>query len=957
MPEESLFEKLSGKFEKLSGEIGGKETKNNKKLDLRAASRAVASYKKRIFLGIGALIIVILLIFIVPNIPLQLKRSAGFSALENGDYATAYEELSAYLNDRPNDYQATYNAARAALYLGETGYASNLLNNLYARNPGGAPDLPFYYALVNASRAPDDAVRALDNLLAQNANHVGGRFLRGWLLRNSTDSLRKAREDFLFVDEAVRQSDSDFTDILFLNRQLQAGGGLSVNFPPVKFSSSTARASALSNALGIDIGLSGHITRYQLSNEDAFIDDSLSANAVVAVYFSYMLMVRGETEEAMAELREPQMAFPDSLQVKQAAAFLRVREGDFAAAAEAFADIAEEATTDSRTLSNLAISRTLLGGDDAIQSALDLYTDVLTADPINAVALNNSAYLQMMRGNYDDADRLLVDASNDEKKTVFNRGLIKLLRDDFDSAIDTFSSLPEQDFPNIGRFIAEAHVGQKNYDKAIEIYRRYEKNNPTDLDLLLGKVKIIENSGAWRIAFNALQQFTDREGKKPEIEYRLGVLAARLGETAIFERQKESLLELGGEDNHYYQSLLAREHQTQGNINAAIAAIAAAMAAAPTARSAQEYAAYWAHLLLQNPEGTAAATVAATLQALLKDAFNEDLVALLGFALAESAPAKAIELIDSLPKDSLSFTSQIYAGAALAKIGDYRDALPLLQKAKEWIPTHVPLLEILREAQDNSGDAEAAKKTADIIDYLRLVALGEGPPISPKYSIFVPKGTANLGKSIQNAVRNKNAADKVQDVFKTYDNEIKKEDDLRERARLSYSRATFFAYLNRYDDATANFQTALASGLLDKDEQIKALAFYAKVLSQDDRHEEAIKAMDQLLELADAPLYRRERALLLASTQKLQAGIDALYASLARYPADLEAYYDLAKMQYALEDKETAEKTLKQLLRIAPDYAPAYKYLVDIYNEQGRLALRKEYMDAYSSLTTRQSNE
>ena len=941
---ESFFEKLGDQLRQRGDK---KKAKQKAELALLAMS-FLAARKKWILIGGGALLFLILVAVVAPNIPLQLQRSAGFSALENGDYQGAYEELNAYLIARPNDHQAAYYAAQAAIRIGDSNYAASLLNNLYTGNVLAEPDIPYYYALVNIA-SPDNALQALDALLSKNPDHVGARFLRGWLLRDVDGAVRRAREDFLHVDELMRNSEESFPDILFLHGYLVKSGAFSVNFS-VNLSPQP-RPSVLSKSFGFDTGLGGYLIRYRLSTGNDFMGADLPPPAIAALYFSYMLMSHGETEEAEAELNGAENQNPDSFAVRQAFAFLRIRENDYAAAAEAFTALVRDAPDDADTLNNAAITRVLNEwSEDSVATAIRLHNDVLLVDPLDIVALNNGAYLHITQGDYMAADRLLSEVSADATpQTNLNLGLIKLWRNDPDGAVDLFSTISEQDISNIGRYVTNVYVRQRDFDKAIKAYRLYEEKNPDEIDLVMGRVKILIESGDLQLAYQVLIELAEQHPNHAETHYRLAGVALNLGDNAVFEHGKATLLEVAGESSHYYQSLRAQEFSHNGDLAAAAVAAAMAMADASDTQSLHDYAVQWAQFLVESD----GATVAETLRPMLDDYYDEEIVALLGYALAESDPARAIELIDLLQSNNnLSFVSQRYAGGALAKIGDYRDALLLLERARQWMPTHVPLLEALQDVRVNSGDAEAATQLGEIIDYLRDVATGKDVYAEVTYEIYVPQKGSAIGIKIRGAVTDPNAVQLSDAVLAEYDAALKKETNALERARLFYSRATFLAYLKRFADSAKNFQQALVAGLLPKEEQTKALLFYTEVLSQQERYAEIAQIAEQLLTLDESLLYRRIYASSFSDSGNLERAVSEYVTLLGRYPAALDAYYDLAQLQNATERTEEAEETLKRLLRIAPNYALAYKLLADIYNQQGEREKVQEYNDVYVFLTS-----
>ena len=410
-----IFRAIDGAVQGVRSKIASGDSGENSDSTARVAEMAAAKRSRRLLWGsIPVVMIIILAVYLVPIVPLQVKRSAGFAAFQAGDYPEALSELQEYLIERPTDLDALYLAARAAMFSGDPIYAEQSIKTVQAA--GGLPDsvAGYYYALFNFDK-PEEALRAVEHALNEVPQHLASRLLRGILLGQQQGKDREAREDFLQASEIVRNSDElEAEDVRVMHDYFQKRGylSLSLELPPIN----ADIHSRVSRQLGFLPGLDGFVYRLQYSRAGALGEETLNAESTINYYFVDMLLRHNEVQEAGSVLESLQRGADDSLIVAQLSGFYAVASGDVADAQARFERMLEELPDDPITINNLATVELLSIGEgegamDHLRGVAATYRRLLELDFASVTEFVNGAYIALLSNDIPTAQNLLDGAA------------------------------------------------------------------------------------------------------------------------------------------------------------------------------------------------------------------------------------------------------------------------------------------------------------------------------------------------------------------------------------------------------------------------------------------------------------------------------------------------------------------------------------------------------------------
>lgn len=950
---QSLFDKLAGNM------AARKKSKADAPPSAAGAiGQRLGQNKKLMIVGGVVLLLAILAFIIIPIIPIQMQRSGGYAAFQEENYSDAYRQLADYLLERPEDHSAAYLAAQSALFSGNEAAAKRLFNDLY--NDGrltSEPGVGYYYALLNIDK-PRQAIEALNSLLQREPGHAGGRLLRGFLLWDQPAALRQARDDFLQLDEILR-GDEDFSEIEYLYQYLQKNSRheLPVELPHY----SQPVESGLQTYIGPIHGLDGLIYQLGFSRHEEIAKERLSAADIANIYFTYVLIRQNEMEEAQSVLTGLMRNSSDKLAVQQLAAFFSAVQGDYGEARDWFGKMAAQMAMDAQTLNNHALMDIL-----ATQGAIDIskiaerYEQIANSPNVGLIGLNNSAFFALLNGNYTAAGQRLgqieqTDESgdSDEKdennetpvQVQFNRALVNLVNGEVQAAKSQLAQIDVAALPAVADYVVSVYEKDNDLGGAIELMAAISEqiDNP---EMELRRIRLINKSGEARVAYEDLLLFVDANPQQYGAVYLLGKLALRLGETEVADRQQANIVRAVQFNQEYYAAAFeGAALAAQGDNAAAAAAYYRAAENAPENAPRRDYLIEWATRTVE----TAPARVVEVLRDYVEADNHPAVLALLAYAVVNEDGAAAAAYADTaIAGGQGDYIVNLYAGGALVKIGNYQAALPLLEAAVSWQPAEVQAWRYLQQAALESGYTARSEQASRVISYLVATARGEGPETQAAYRINIPKNKSIADKMREVLSGNGN----YEDALAVFAAELEKTaDDPQMRADLLYSQATFESFHKQYSNAIPLFEEALALGLKTQEKQVKAMLFYAEVLSLTEQYSQAAQILQQIIELdGERLLYRRLYALALAGQAQREAAAELLRGLLLDYPLDRDTYYELAGVYADMEEYQVAIDTAKILLRIYPNHAPSYRLLTELYSALGKPQKGRIYSIVYSQL-------
>lgn len=128
--------------------------------------------------------------------------------------------------------------------------------------------------------------------------------------------------------------------------------------------------------------------------------------------------------------------------------------------------------------------------------------------------------------------------------------------------------------------------------------------------------------------------------------------------------------------------------------------------------------------------------------------------------------------------------------------------------------------------------------------------------------------------------------------------------------------------------------TKLGEEYCEKEEYTKAKGYFEKALELDSQHAPAYVNLGAcILVLAEEP-------------QEAQKGIELLHKSIELDQNNTDAYFILGQFFYNIEEYSTSVESVREVLRLKPDFIEAHELLIDILKEAGGdIKIIEEYHD------------
>ena len=870
--------------------------------------------RKAVALGAVGLILLLIGGVIAPNIPQQMRRSAAFQAMSDGDYETAALELETYTKDRPNDAEAGLQYAMAALHIGDIAAARAAFGKFSGADLAAREDFTLGHILARLD-SPDAVLPLLDSVVSRNSQSAAAYLIRGVLRANEGD-LRRARDDFLQADVIIRGYAEEDLFLPLAHKillQTAARSSFSASSPPPKSSV------PVEGRLGFPLGASGFANQYALPGDSEFLRDSPPQSAIPALFYASMLIQSGQYQEAETELRQASSLAPDLLMVANLEAFLLLHQGKFTEAAQKLSGIVDRAPNSTRTLLNLANAQWSENPDPSRwESAAAAYDGILSAapEPLDAaVALNNRGHLRAFGGNLKGAREdfvaaieMIADAEGENADELlrharFNRAVIDLAEGNSAEVLDELEKLAEERFPGASRALVAAAEIAILPERAAR-YRAALTSNG-DHEPLLASALYYERRGLLLRALWTLDQLPTSEGAGDLANFRRGRILAKLQNIDAAKGQLEDI-----QDPRVAGALRAIVAAAQGDDESAIALYREAL----FADSEPPAFGNWAEYVESLGEWLAPEWPSASdLESLPLD-FYPRLAALSARALTRSDPDEARRLAELAvrvwPND---FLVLLHAGIALGRLGDAASGLSLLERALDGYPANEDLLKAMQEFRAEVGDREGALRAAET---LFNIANPPGASDGAFQMVGIPK---ELGGKLQKSLADRDY-DSALDVYKQALRTARNENV---RNSLLYHRAALLRANQRASEALPLLDQLLTeSEALDDRQRAAALAARGQSRQQEGDDEEAGEDFRQAAKLDPSQSDYLRRAALISSDPA--AGLEEV---IRRFPSDPRAYWDLAEM-YRKEGKfARVIRVMRRMARVNPGNSDIYKTL------------------------------
>ncbi len=917
--------------------------------------------------------------YIAPNIPLQIQRNEAVEHFKKGEHGQALTKFSAYLRARPSDIEAVYFAAFSAIPLGDGARAKQylaLLSNSPEYGKDGAVNYQYaYYSL-------DDGMKAVLRILDRGANLSGrpaaAKVLRGVAL-GLTGEMSRSRDEFLAADSDVRRSAQPHEEGL---RQLdtalrERGVGIAdYAFAPLPFADP---AESWDGDFGVPMMHRGFLNRYFRVGEDAAADSAeggsaLSAEMIVGVYYARALVVNGEFEDARAVLEDLQNGDGEGAPALDAPyILLYLQSGDFGAAAERFAKIAERNPKSASPLLNLANSKWSASpsfSEGAGTEALELYDRVLEKDAKNAVARNNKALLLAAKGEFRKSrelfKRLIKDAESTQKKSA------KSAEESEGGENPEGESAPakakEEESPlalaearlNLLQILAQtgsakeadalyAQVAAETADgkEFLPFVAAKIRHRLGDIDGAEKSFESGEFSGdagrAMLIQGRHLAEsdllLRARERLKaviasadlPESQYWAGVVAARLGDLETLKKRAEILQGRGEEFASYASALAAMAALAEGKGEDAAGLFAEAMEQSPSdVRRAV--------IALQFERGLYAQAKAR--ETLLQYDKSPRLASrpgaglLLARLLAQDNPRRAKQLLLSPPQPILGWRAFADSGFAYMTLDEKAKGQRMLDKARGAVPANAVLLKRI-EPYISEKRKKVLTRT---LEYLAQLAAGKGPSSVSQDSVLLPNDS-KIQKLAGAALDSPNNSQLVAAVLNRYERVMKATTNENAKLTLRFSRGSFLAAVGRPREALKDLELP---DVLPASGRKNVNVFLGEVLVEAGEHKKAESVLRRSAGGKDSPLRRRLYAEVLHRKGDVVKSRKAVNGALRLYPADAGLYLLKARTYSSRGDTEGAVETLRTAVRTG--YATP-----DVYKELSTLLARGGFPGAKSN--------
>ena len=906
----------------------------------------------------GAAAVMLVVAIVAPNIPQQMRRSGAFQAVAVGDYETAALELEIYVKDRPNDAEAGLQYALAALHTGDLQTAREMFAKFSGADLARRPDFLLGSALTQTDQ-PDQALGALDELLSQNPGDAPAHLVRG-VLRAGQGDLRRARDDLLKADDLLRElAEEDRALPLAHKILLQTAAGKEFAVPPPP---ANIRA-PIEGRIGFPLGLNGFANRYALPGDREFLRESPPQPAIPALHYANLLIAAGQFQEAETELRQASSYAPDLLMVANLEAFMSLQRGDLADAAEKLSAIVERAPESPRALLNLANIQWAENPDPARwESAAAAYDDIIAHNPESpetALALVNRGHLRALggknlQGAADDfaaavemleARKSAGAGGGDELLQVarFNSAVSEIAVGNSAQALDNLETLAEQRFPGASRALIAAAEIALLPERASR--HRAALIAAGDAETLLSDALHRERHGLLLRALWTLDQAESGVGANPHardlLRFRRGRILAKLQNAQAAAERVESI-----ESPARADALRAVIAAARGNFGQAVtlhnqSLSRRAAAADSDADSGADRDAIDESDLAEHAESVGEWLPAEWLARLDVSGVPVEnyprLAALSARIKAGSDPDEARRLAELAvriwPNDFMALRN---AGIALGRLGDAESALSLLDRALEGYPADLEMLEFMQKLRSESGDRNGALRAAETI--FNLQNASDRAPDAGAFKMFGFSKSA--GQQLQEHLK----ARRFDRALELYDAALDGA-DAKGRASLLYHRAAVLRASDKPGEAADSLTRLLQADDLTERQRAAALAARGRTLMQEDRRDKAALDFAEAAKLAPDELdYRRWAALTSAEPKP------ALEDAISRFPAEPEAYWDLAAEHRKDGEYEKVVDVMRRLARVRPDDPEIYKTMSEVQTTAGQPRDAAVNQQIYSAL-------
>ena len=873
--------------------------------------------RKAMALGAVGLILLLVAAVIAPNIPQQMRRSAAFQAMADGDYETAALELETYTNDRPNDAEAGLQYAMAALHVGDIPAARAAFEKFSGADLASREDFTLGRALTHLN-APNRVLPLLDAAIARDSDsqNAAAHLIRGVLRANQGD-LRRARDDFLQADDIIRGFAEEDPFLPLAHKILLQTAAQSSFSAPAPIPKSSA---PVEGRLGFPLGASGFANQYALPSDPEFLRDAPPQSAIPALHYAGMLIQSGQYQEAETELRQASSLAPDLLMVANLEAFALLRQGNFAEAAPKLSDIVDRAPNSTRTLLNLANAQWSENPDPARwESAAAAYDGILSAVPEDsfnaAVALNNRGHLRTFGGELKGAREdfatagKMLDGENSEdaqelsRRVRFNLAVVELAEgDSAEKVLDELEQLAEARFPGASRaLVAAAEIAilperAARYRAALAASGEHEP--------LLANALYYERRGLLLRSLWTLEQLPNSGDTRDIVGFRRGRILAKLQNIDAAKGQLEDI-----QDPRLAGVLRAIVAAAQGDNESAVGLYREALFADSDPPAAGEWAEYAESLgEWLAPEWPSISD----LESLPLD-FYPRLAALSARVLTRSDPDEARRLAELAarvwPND---FLVLLHAGIALGQLGDAASALSMLERALDGYPANQDLLKAMQEFRAETGDRDGSLRAAETLFNIANPPEAEDGVFQ---MVGIPK---ELGGQLQKSLAQRDY-DGALEVYSKALQSARNEDI---RNSLLYHRAALLRASQRASESVSLLNQLTESDSLDDRQRAAALAARAQSRLQDGDAAEAEADFRQAAELDPSRADYLRRAALISADPA--AGLEEV---IRRFPADPGAYWDLAEMYRKEGQFARVIRVMRRMARVHPSNSDIYKTL------------------------------